>query len=73
MLATLSRRADVAEACDGATRLMRTTPAEADASMLDVDAVVARRCVERGLDFPDDVEARVALHIEALEDALDEG
>jgi uncharacterized protein len=72
MLAALSARPDAAEACDGATRLMRTAPAEADASMLDVDAVVARWCDERGLDIPDDVEARVALHIEAIEARLDE-
>lgn len=67
MLAALSRREDVAEACDAATRILRTTPGDADASMLDVDAVVARWCEEHELEIPDEVEARIALHIAALE------
>jgi Fe-S-cluster containining protein len=71
MLLALSRRDDVVEACDDAARIVRTAPAEADASMLDVDAVVARWCEERGLAVPVEVEARVALHIEALEAQLD--
>jgi Fe-S-cluster containining protein len=72
MLRALARRDDVAEACEDATRAVRTTPAEADAGMLDVDAVVARFCQERGLPIPEDVEERVALHIEALEAMLDD-
>jgi hypothetical protein len=72
MLSTLAHREDVVEACDDATRIVRTTPQHADASMLDVDAVVARWCEERGLAFPDDVEARVALHIAAVEAQLEE-
>lgn len=70
MLSTLALRDDVVEVCDDATRIVRTTPAEADASMLDVDAVVTRWCAERGLAVPDDVEARVALHVEAVEAQL---
>ena len=71
MLSTLVKREDVTEACDDATRIVRTSPAEADASMLDVDAVVRRWCEEHGLLVPEDVEARVALHIEAVEAQLD--
>lgn len=71
MVSTLVNREDVAEACEDATRIVRTSPAEADASMLDVDAVVGRWCEERGLAVPEDVEARVALHIEAVEAQLD--
>lgn len=70
MLRALAQREDVAEACEEATRAVRTVPAEADAGMLDVDAVVARFCGERGRAIPDDVEGRVALHIEALEAML---
>ncbi len=72
MLSTLTRRADVVEACEDATRIVRTTPAEADVSMLDVDAVVSRWCAERGLVVPGDVEARVALHVEAVLAQLEE-
>jgi hypothetical protein len=42
------------------------SPSVAD-DLLDVDAVVARRCAERARPVPDDVEEKVCLQLEALE------
>ena len=39
--------------------------------ILDVDAVVAERCAERGVPVPGDVEARVDIHLETLRAALE--
>ncbi len=39
--------------------------------ILDVDAVVAERCAERGMPVPADVEARVDIHLETLRSALE--
>jgi Fe-S-cluster containining protein len=44
---------------------------ELGAWILDVDAVVAERCAERGVPVPADVEARVDIHLETLRSALE--
>jgi Fe-S-cluster containining protein len=72
MLSTVMRREDAVDASEAASAIVRSSPAEADASMLDVDAVVRGWCEERGIAVPGDVEARVALHIEAVEAQLDD-
>ncbi|MFO7587942.1 MAG: YkgJ family cysteine cluster protein [Gemmatimonadota bacterium] len=39
--------------------------------VLDVDAVVAERCAEKGVPVPADVEARIDIHLETLRSALE--
>jgi hypothetical protein len=39
--------------------------------ILDVDAVVAERCAERGTPVPEDLEARIDIHLAALRSALE--
>jgi Fe-S-cluster containining protein len=41
------------------------------AAWLDVDTAVAEHCRARGLEIPGDVEAKVALHVQALSEWLD--
>jgi len=47
------------------------SPQPSDESLLDVDAIVARDCAERGVAVPADVDARVDLHLRALEAIAD--
>lgn len=39
--------------------------------ILDVDSMVAERCQERGLPVPEDLEARIDIHLEVLRSALE--
>jgi hypothetical protein len=39
--------------------------------ILDVDSMVAERCQERGMPMPDDLEARIDIHLEVLRSALE--
>ncbi len=39
--------------------------------IMDVDAMVAERCQERGIPIPDDLEARIDIHLELLRAALE--
>jgi Fe-S-cluster containining protein len=39
--------------------------------ILDVDAMVAERCQERGMSIPADLEARIDIHLEVLRSALE--
>lgn len=39
--------------------------------ILDVDAMVAERCQERGIPVPGDLEARIDIHLEVLRSALE--
>jgi Fe-S-cluster containining protein len=39
--------------------------------ILDVDAMVAERCQERGIPVPEDLEARIDIHLEVLRSALE--
>lgn len=48
---------------------VRAVP-EPGLSLLDVDAMVADVCRERGLAIPDDLEQRIDLHLEALRSAI---
>jgi Fe-S-cluster containining protein len=67
MLAALARRPDVGDLGDEAGEATRRAPAASDESLLDLDAVVKRRCAERGVAEPRDVEGRTEMHLEALE------
>jgi Fe-S-cluster containining protein len=66
LVAALLRRPDLADCCDQANELLRKAPAPEDESLVDVDAVVGRRCAELGQTVPRGVEERVLLHLEAL-------
>jgi hypothetical protein len=66
LVAALVERPDLADCCEQANELLSKAPAPEDESLLDVDAVVARRCVELGQAVPRDVKERVLLHLEAL-------
>jgi hypothetical protein len=68
LVTALVRRPDVADCCEEANELLSKSPTPEDESLLDVDAVVGRRCAELGRALPRDVEERVLLHLEALED-----
>ncbi len=39
--------------------------------ILDVDSLVAERCAERGTPVPEDLEARIDIHLSALRAALE--
>lgn len=70
MIAALARRADAAAVRDEAAAAMERAPEPEDESWLDVDAVVSRRCRERGEAVPADVAARVEMHLAALEEMI---
>ncbi len=72
MLRALAEREDVAGVRDEATSAMQRAPVPDDESWLDVDAVVARWCAARGEPVPDGVDARVAIHLRAIEEWLTE-
>ncbi len=71
MLAVTVRRPDVGRVRDEASDALERAPMAADESLLDMDVVVARWCAEHDVEFPRDVEARMALHVRALEEHLD--
>jgi hypothetical protein len=54
-----------------AGELRRHAAPELGMWILDVDAMVAERCQERGLPVPDDLEARIDIHLEVLRSALE--
>ena len=72
MLAVLACRKDLGEVRDESNEAMARPPLPEDDALLDVDAVVARHCAERGMAVPSDLEDRVALHVEALGSLLDQ-
>ena len=51
--------------------LRRHAAPELGAWILDVDAMVAERCQERGMPIPTDLEARIDIHLEVLRSALE--
>lgn len=55
---------------DEASGLVGRTIPEPGLRVLDVDAMVADVCRERGLPVPDDLEQRIDLHLEALRSAI---
>jgi Fe-S-cluster containining protein len=67
MLPVLAAREDTEDVREEATGAMQRAPLPADESWLDVDAVVATWCAERGEPAPEGVDAKVALHLRALE------
>ncbi len=67
MLRVLAAREDAERVRDDATSAMQRAPAPEDESWLDVDAVVAQWCAERGEAIPKDVDAKIAIHVRALE------
>lgn len=72
MVAMLARTPLAQDVRDEATERMSRRPVAADESWLDLDVVVARRCADRGETVPADVDARARLHVQALEEMLDE-
>ena len=48
----------------------RARPIASDESLLDMDALVERWCREHGVEVPRDVEAKMDLHVRALEEHL---
>jgi hypothetical protein len=70
MVELLSRQPDAPPTLDEALAEVES-PAGADPSM-DVDGLVADYCRRHARPVPDDVEAKVALHLDALSDWLDE-
>ena len=71
MLAATVRRPDVSGVRDQASLALERAPIASDESLLDMDAVVERWCGEHGVEVPRDVEAKMALHVRALEEHLD--
>lgn len=62
-------RADPDDLSAGARR--RHAAPELGTWILDVDAMVAERCHERGMPIPADLEARIDIHLEVLRSALE--
>jgi Fe-S-cluster containining protein len=54
-----------------AGELRRHAAPELGMWILDVDAMVAERCQERGMPIPADLEARIDIHLEVLRSALE--
>ncbi len=71
MLAVLACRKDLGDVREASNEAMTRPPAQEDDALVDVDAMVARHCTERGIPVPGDLERRVELHVEALESLLD--
>jgi Fe-S-cluster containining protein len=63
----LFERLNEAEGGAEAFREVVSTPTTVASDWLDVDAVVERACAERGEAVPRDLEARIAIHLAALE------
>jgi len=59
------------EAVLSAGELRRHAAPELGMWILDVDAMVAERCQERGMPIPEDLEARIDIHLEVLRSALE--
>jgi Fe-S-cluster containining protein len=66
LMAALLEREDLAECAEQVTEMLARAPTAQDESLLDVDAVVGRRCAERGVAVPGELEQQIALHLEAL-------
>ncbi len=66
MLQALSARGDVESVSADATSAMQRAPAPGDESWLDVDAVVGRWCSEHDQEIPEDVDAKIALHMRVV-------
>lgn len=71
MLATLARRPDVVDAAEAAANAGQGGSTPDEDTLLDVDAVVAKRCRERGITPPSDVDEKVRVHVAAIEEMLD--
>jgi Fe-S-cluster containining protein len=70
MLPVLAAREDVEQVRDEATGAMDRAPQPADESWLDMDAVVSQWCRQHGEPMPEGVDAKMALHLRALESFL---
>ncbi len=69
-----TREADARAGSDAvlsAGELRRHAAPELGMWILDVDAMVAERCHERGMPVPEDLEARIDIHLEVLRSALE--
>jgi len=69
-----TRKTDVAaeeEPVLTAGELRRHAAPELGMWILDVDAMVAERCQERGMPIPADLEARIDIHLDVLRSALE--
>jgi len=69
-----TREADArsdADAVPGTGEVRRHAAPELGMWILDVDSMVAERCQERGAPVPEDLEARIDIHLEALRAALE--
>jgi len=64
------RKAGLA-ASTGATSDHRHPAPDLGTWILDVDSLVAERCAERGMPVPQDLEARIDIHLAALRAALE--
>ena len=62
---------DHGEQAMGAQRDSAHAAPELGAWILDVDSLVAERCAERGTPVPEDLEARIDIHLSALRAALE--
>jgi Fe-S-cluster containining protein len=62
---------DDAEQAAGARSASAHTAPELGTWILDVDSLVAERCAERGIPVPEDLEARIDIHLSALRAALE--
>lgn len=72
MVAALAARADteLAELTEQVAAAARRPPMPSDENLLDVDAVAARWCADRGEPVPDDVDAKTAIHLKALREIV---
>lgn len=69
-----TRQAEAAAGPDAvltAGELRRHAAPELGMWILDVDAMVAERCQERGMPIPSDLEARIDIHLDVLRSALE--
>lgn len=66
-----SEAREESEAVLAAGELRRHAAPELGMWILDVDSMVAERCQERGMPIPEDLEARIDIHLEALRSALE--
>lgn len=66
-----TREAEAEPEALSAGELRRHAAPELGMWILDVDAMVAERCQERGMPVPEELEARIDIHLEVLRSALE--
>ena len=70
LLEAVARCGDLPGVSEEASLALSRAPVPSDESLLDMDAVVARWCAERGLPVPTDVGRRTEIHLEAVESII---